>query len=81
VTDAHVAQVIDVIHAVFRRKGAAAPPPVGPETPLDGSLGLDSLDFAEVAVRLEQAFGFDPFSAGTVNRLRTVADLAALYRR
>jgi acyl carrier protein len=35
--------------------------PVGPETPLprgvEGSLGLDSLDFIELAIALEERFG------------------------
>ena len=50
-------------------------------TALDGTLGLDSLDFAEAVVRLEQRFGFDPFASGTIDHLRTVGDLAALYAR
>jgi acyl carrier protein len=65
---------------VFSRKAHSAPP-LAPETPIDGSLGLDSLDFAEVVVRLEQAFGFDPFSSRAIDQLRTIDDLAALYRR
>jgi len=33
------------------------PPPLTAMTVLDASLGLESLDFAEMVVRLEQAFG------------------------
>lgn len=71
--------VVGQIREVFANKGQLAPP-VGPETPLDLSLGLDSLDFAELGIRLEQAFGKDPF-ASSVPSVATVADLAALYER
>ena len=43
-------------------------------------LGLDSLDFATVVVRLQQAVGVDPFQGGRVARLpRTIGELIALY--
>lgn len=71
-------KVIDEIKAVFTNKGLAAPE-ITPRSPIDLSLGLESLDFAELAVRLEMAFGRDPFSESTVPPLRVVADLAALY--
>ena len=57
-------RVIEEFGAVFRNKGMN-PPPLSWETALDGSLGLESLDFAELVVRLEQTFGKDPFSEGT----------------
>lgn len=78
--DTNLSQVVAAMTAVFQRKGLA-PPPLDGNTPLDGSLGLDSLDFAEVVVRLETALGFDPFAERAVENLRTVGDLAALYRR
>ena len=56
-------------------------PRLDADTPLDGSLGLDSLHVAEVVVRLEAAFGFDPFTGRSVDNLQTVGDLAELYRR
>ncbi len=71
-------RVISEIEAVFRNKGQAAPA-LAVEMPLDSSLGLDSLDFAELVVRLEQAFGADPFSAGTIPQIETVRGLARLY--
>lgn len=72
--------VVDVLTTVLSRKRLPLTPVTG-ATPLDGSLGLDSLDFAEVVARLEQRFGFDPFSGGAIDHLRTVGDLAALYAR
>jgi acyl carrier protein len=71
-------RVIATILAVFANKGTKAPP-LGPETVLDGSLGLESIDFAELVVRLEAEFDHDPFSLGNTPQIRTVGDLAALY--
>jgi acyl carrier protein len=74
----HESRVVDAIRAVFKNKGLG-PPELGPDTILDTSLGLESIDFAELAVRLESEFGLDPFANGDVPAIRTVADLAALY--
>lgn len=71
-------KVIDEIRAVFANKGLTAPE-ITPQSPIDLSLGLESLDFAELAVRLEMVFGRDPFLEPNVPPLRVVADLAALY--
>lgn len=71
-------KVIGCLKEVFVSKHET-PPALGPETKLDGSLGLQSLDYAELVVRLEEEFGFDPFAAGIPPGIDTVADLAALY--
>jgi acyl carrier protein len=71
-------KVIDALKAVFANKGAE-PPALTPDTPLDGTLGLESLDLAELVVRLEQAFGTDPFAEGNVPQVGNVRELAALY--
>ena len=69
--------VCEQIREVFANKGQTAPA-LGPETMLDLSLGLESLDFAELAIRLEGALGKDPF-ASSVPPIATVADLAKLW--
>jgi acyl carrier protein len=71
-------QVVTVFEQVFRNKDME-PPPLYPETVLDGSLGLESLDFAEVVIRLEDIFGIDPLTDGVPDGLRTIADLSRLY--
>ena len=53
----------------------------GSQTVLDTSLGLESIDFAELVVRLENEFGTDPFASGEVPGIHTISDLAALYAR
>ncbi len=71
-------RVIATIVAVFDNKGAIAPAISG-LTALDASLGLKSLDYAELVARLEEEFGHDPFAEGAIPSIKTVIDLAALY--
>ena len=73
------AKIINEFRIVFQNKGQT-PPVLCAETVLDGSFGLESLDFAEVVMRLEQSLGKDPFSNGTIPELRTLGDFSALYR-
>src|SRR5262245_15724052 len=53
--------VIGVLSEVFKGKGLP-PPEMTLETSLDRSFGLESLDYAEVVVRLEMELGTDPFA-------------------
>ena len=71
-------KVVGEFETVFRNKGLN-PPALGAETVLDGSLGLESLDFAELVVRLEEVFGQDPFARDPIPEVRTLADLCSLY--
>lgn len=48
-------------------------------TPVGAELGLDSLDWATVVVRIEDETGLDPFAKGNVGQLVTIADLIFLY--
>jgi acyl carrier protein len=73
-------RVISAIQAVFANKRMSAPS-INSTTVLDRTLGLESIDFAELVVRLETEFGADPFSEPSVGPVRTVADLAALYEK
>lgn len=74
-----VERVIACVAEVFSNKGVD-PPTLSASTPLDAELGLDSLDYAELVSRLEGEFGFDPFATDTPPAVRTVSDLAELYR-
>ncbi len=70
-------RVIEVLLDVFKSKGLSAPP-LGPETVLD-QIGLESLDFAQAVIRLEEITGKDPFATGAEYQIRTLSDLAVLY--
>lgn len=79
VLHAVAAAIAQVLHDTGRSVRA-----VEPATLLTEDLGLDSLDLAQTVVLLERSLGFDPFRgpapAGGPAVLRTVADLAAVYR-
>ena len=48
---------------------------LGLDSRVDSTLGLDSLDWAAVVVRIELETGLDPFPEGTIGRSKTVSDL------
>lgn len=70
-------QIIDVLLEVFHNKDLKAPE-LEPDTVLD-QLGLESLDFAQAVIRMEEITGKDPFATGAEYQIRTLSDLAALY--
>jgi acyl carrier protein len=70
-------RVIEVLSEVFAAKGLA-PPPLCAETVLE-QLGLESLDFAQAVIRLEEITGKDPFASSADFQIRTLCDLSAMY--
>lgn len=76
-SDERVNEVIKIIKEVAKQNGhdnleLTSKTVILSETP------LDSLNLAEVVVRLETKTGKDPFSEGFVN-FRTIGELAELY--
>jgi len=71
-------KVVEALAGIFKAKGLKQPG-LGPDTVLDGSLGLESLDFAEMVIILEEKTGKDPFASGSFPPIRTIKDLATLY--
>ena len=49
------------------------------DTPVDARLGLDSLDWAAIVVRLEGVLGVDPFEEGVDRELKTIQDIVGVY--
>lgn len=70
-------QIMDALLEVFQNKDMKAPE-LKPDTVLD-QLGLESLDFAQAVIRMEEITGKDPFATGAEYQIRTLSDLAALY--
>ena len=70
-------RIIEVLLDVFKTKGLTAPP-LSPETVLE-QIGLESLDFAQAVIRMEEITGKDPFATGAEFQIRTLSDLAVLY--
>jgi acyl carrier protein len=71
------ARITEVLLEIFKGKGLAAPE-LTPETVLD-QLGLESLDFAQAVIRMEEITGKDPFATGAEYEIKTLSDLAVLY--
>jgi acyl carrier protein len=70
-------QVAEVLLEIFATKGLAQPR-LMVDTVLD-QLGLESLDFAQAVIRLEELTGKDPFATGDDYQIKTLSDLAVLY--
>ncbi|AGL20658.1 acyl carrier protein [Actinoplanes sp. N902-109] len=70
------------IREVLQEEGQPVPPAeLAGDTPIT-DLGLESLMFARVILRLEQELGVDPFATdAVVADVRTVDDLAGAYER
>lgn len=68
--------VLESVTALLAQRGADLA--VTPEASFEHDLGFDSLELAELSVRLEDRLGHDPYSAGVVPR--TVGDLLGYYR-
>lgn len=70
-------RIIEVLQEIFKEKGLAAPALSG-ETVLE-QLGLESLDFAQAVIRMEEITGKDPFATGAEYQIKSLSDLAVLY--
>ncbi len=77
---AAVREVIFAEIKTIQKKAGGKAKPLTDKSPLFGSgAGLDSLDLAELIVRLERKLGADPFKAGRT--VRTVKELSAYYAK
>jgi len=77
-TDGIEARIISTIEMVCKNKGLTVTE-LNSDTVLNSSLGIESLDFAEIVIRLEDEFGMDPFSSGEILQVRTISDLTKIY--
>ena len=50
------------------------------QTELDGRLGLDSLDWATIIVKLEMEFAVEPLSTGKMVQWKTLGDVVETYQ-
>ncbi len=73
--------VADTLGTVMRENGLTPPPDFHEDQPLLKT-GLDSLGYAIVVARLEQALGYDPFVLMDEPVYpRTFGELVAIYER
>lgn len=71
-------RIREIFNSVFDERGIDRAD-LTEQSVLDSSLGLVSMDFAIIVVKLEEEFGFDPFAEGIPDGLRTYGDLVKLY--
>jgi acyl carrier protein len=68
------------IAVVLKESGREVPAITDTSALMRGGLGLDSMDFAVLVVRLEQRLGCDPFNSAALEQFpTTVGELAGLY--
>jgi acyl carrier protein len=70
-------RIAEILTDIIGAKGLQ-PVPLDPDTVLD-QIGLESLDFAQAVIRMEEITGKDPFATGAEYQIRTLSDLAVLY--
>jgi acyl carrier protein len=71
-------KLLNIINTVRDNKGLPAIPEMRPEQDLRTDMGFDSLDLAELTVRIEKETGIDIFADSFV---MTVADILAKLNR
>lgn len=72
--------IVGLIEETLKQSGKSAGAMADQDSLFAGGVGLDSLDFATLVVRLEQTTGYDPFRDGDVQRLpRSLGELVGIY--
>ncbi|MCA9188439.1 MAG: acyl carrier protein [Pirellulaceae bacterium] len=75
-------RIIAAIKSTIAESTGKAGAAVTIDSKLDrGSIGLDSLGWATVIVRLEAELGADPFRTESTRGLQTVSDIVDLYQK
>jgi len=60
-------KVLEILNTVLNNRAKAKLTSITPETHLRDDIGFDSLDLAELTVRIEAEFDIDIFEDGIVN--------------
>ncbi len=67
-----VQELQNIVNTVRGNKGLDPVAAIGDETRLREDLGMDSLDLAELTVRIESVFQVDVFEDGVVNTVEEI---------
>jgi acyl carrier protein len=67
-------KVLEIINLVLENKGEPLLNSLNFTDDLRDDLGLDSLDLAELTVRIEDEFGIDIFSNGLINKVGQIVE-------
>lgn len=67
-------KLLEIINTVLKNRGKAQVAAINESTSLRNDLGLDSLDLAELTVRIEAEFDVDIFEDGIVTSVGEIAE-------
>ena len=67
-------RLLDIINTVLQNRGKEQVKKIKPKSSLRNDIGFDSLDLAELTVRVEAEFDIDIFADGLVNSVGEVMD-------
>lgn len=67
-------KLLEIINQVLENKNKEQLNEISPETSLRNDIGLDSLDLAELTVRIESEYGIDVFEDGLVETVGEISE-------
>lgn len=74
-------ELTGILQTILRKKGVPVPESFDDDLDPIGDLGLDSFDLAELAARIEDAYGADVFDTGYPGDLGEFRKLLARERK
>ncbi len=67
-------KLLEIFNVVLRNRGRSEVSEITEKTHLRSDLGFDSLDLAELTVRIESEYGVDIFEDGIVNTVGEIVN-------
>lgn len=67
-------KILEIINTVLENRSKEKLTSINPELHLRNDLGLDSLDLAELTVRIESEYDIDIFEDGIVNKVGEILE-------
>lgn len=68
-------KILEMINSILKKKGEEKLNKLEGDIRFNEDLGLDSIDMAEITVRIEDEFGVDIFEDGIVNEISEVLSI------
>ncbi len=68
-------RILEIINTIYREKTGKNLKELDPQMHLKNDLGFDSLDFGELAARIETEYDIDVFEEGVANNIHTLNDI------
>lgn len=67
-------KILEIINTVLENRNKSKINSINPETYLRNDIGFDSLDLAELTVRIEAEYDIDIFEDGIINTVGEILD-------